>query len=316
MVPTALSRAGMPLLGLLLLCLAVVPTVLAEEDGAPLAFDTPEAATMALIDAAAANDSEKLAAIYGPKSADMIRDGGDPIVRREREGFAAAAKKKLTLEKQAEDSILVVVGENEWPFPIPLIQKDGKWMFDAESGREEILARRIGRNELEAIAILRGYIEAQVAYAAVDRDGDGVREYAQKIKSSEGKKDGLWWPTDPDVDPELMSPLGPYVESLRRYLSEESKDAPVNGYYWKILTTQGANAPGGAHSYVINGNMIAGFAMVGVPAEYMSTGVMTFLVSHHGKLLEKDLGENGLDVVKAMDGYDPDDTWTEVVEDE
>lgn len=314
MVPNALHHAHRPLVGLLVLFLAVVPAALAEEC-VQTTFDTPEAAAQALIDAALANDDAALKAIYGTKAEGLIQDGTDPMVKRERVGFAKAAAEKLTIEKQDDGTVVLVVGKSDWPLPIPLVQKDGKWVFDAEAGREEILARRIGKNELEAISILRAYIEAQVAYAGADRDGDGVREYAQRVLSSEGKKDGLYWKTDPDSDEE-QSPLGPLVESLRKYLSEGSKGAPFNGYYWKILPAQGANAPGGAHSYLINGNMIAGFAMVGVPAKYMETGVMTFLVSHHGKFLEKDLGENEIEIVKAMEIFDPDETWTEVEETE
>ena len=314
MVPNALHRAHRPLVGLLVLFLAIVPSALAE-DGQPMAFDTPEAAAKALIDAAAANDDTALKALHGAKSADMVQDGTDPMVQRDRAGFAKAAAEKLTLEKRDDGTVVLVVGANEWPLPIPLVQKDGKWVFDTEAGREEILARRIGKNELEAISILRGLIEAQVAYAGQDRDGDGVREYAQKVVSTKGQKDGLYWPTEPGSDEE-QSPLGPLVGSLSEYLSAESKKAPFNGYYWKLLKAQGPNAPGGAHSYVINGNMIAGFAVVDVPADYMQTGVMTFYVSHHEKFLEKDLGENGLEVVKAMTAYDPDETWTEVEETE
>ena len=313
MLLNALRRTRRPLVGLLALFLAVVPAALAA-DG-PQAFDTPEAAAKAMIDAAAANDDAALKALHGPASEDLVQDGNDPMVQRERMGFAQAAAEKLTLERHDDGRVVLVVGKDEWPLPVPLVQKDGKWMFDAEAGREEILARRIGSNELEAISILRGYIEAQVAYAAVDRDGDEVREYAQKIRSGEGRKDGLYWPVAEDSDEE-MSPLGPLVESLEAYLSPESQGAPFNGYYWKILTAQGPHAPGGAHSFLINGNMIAGFALVGVPAKYMDTGVMTFLVSHHGKLLEKDLGEKGIELVKAMTAYDPGDGWTEVEETE
>jgi len=309
MVPTALHRARLPLLGVLALFLAAVPSALAA-DG-PMAFDTPEAAAKALIDAAKANDNAALMAIYGPAGEGLVQDANDPMVQRDRAGFVKAAEENLALEKHEDGTIILVIGANHWPLPIPLIQKEGKWMFDAEAGKEEILARRIGKNELEAIDILQALIDAQVAYARADRDGDGVREYAQQVVSTKGQKDGLYWPTEPDSDEE-QSPLGPLVESLREYLSAKSKGAPFNGYYWKLLKAQGPNAPGGAHSYLINGNMIAGFAVVGVPAEYMQTGVMTFLVSHHGTFLEKDLGENSLEVVKAMETYDPDDTWTEV----
>jgi len=300
-----------PLAALLVLVLVLAPRARAEEGQST--FDTPEAAAKALIDAAAKNDDAALKALWGPSAADLVQDGADPIVARDRAEFAQVAQEKMALERHDDGTVVIVVGENEWPLPVPLVQEGGRWRFDAASGREEILARRIGNNELDAIAICRGYVDAQVAYAAADRDGDEVREYAQRIVSTPGTKDGLYWATNPDSDEEL-SPLGPLVASLQQYVTEKSKDAPFNGYYWKVLTAQGSHAPGGAHSYVINGNMIAGFALVGVPARYMDTGVMTFLVSHHGKVLEKDLGENGLATVEAMTAYDPDDTWTEVSE--
>ena len=314
----SIRRGAKPwgLIGLLLALAFIAPAALAEDEEAPKAapqmFETAEAAANALIEATKKNDDAALKALVGSEAEGLVQNGEDPVVKRERESFAKAAAEKLSFEKVSEDQVTLVIGHNRWPLPIPLMRKDGKWFFDGAAGKEEILARRIGRNELEAIEIAKAYAAAQVQYASVDRDGDKVREYAQKILSDKGQKNGLFWPA-PEGSDEEPSPFGPFVESIGLEARPEKK-IPVNGYYWKILKGQGANAPGGAHSYIINGNMIAGFALVGVPAEYMKTGVMTFLVSHHGKVLEKDLGETSVETVKAMEAYDPDDTWNEVGE--
>ena len=288
---------------------AAVGTAHAEEEEAwGTAFDSPEAGAKALIAAVKTNDDAAMKALFGPNSEDLVLDGKDPAVAKERADFVKTAEERLDLEKAGEGMVVLVLGKNQWPLPVPLVEKDGKWYFDAEAGRDEIIARRIGRNEFEAIAICQACAVAQAQYASADHDGDEVSEYAQKLVSTPGQQDGLYWETDPESDAE-MSPLGPLVAPFAEYLKAADGPVPYNGYYWKILKGQGPNAPGGAHSYVINGNMIAGFALVGVPARYLSTGVMTFLVSNHGKILEKDLGEKSLEIVKAMEVFDPDDTW-------
>jgi hypothetical protein len=295
---------------------ALVPSVTADE-GAPRAFDSYEAAAKALIDAAANNDDAALKSIFGAGSQDLVSDGSDPLVQVERKGFAQAAVEKLVFNQLEGGAVELVVGDEGWPFPVLLVQSDGKWVFDAEEGREEILARRIGRDELEAIGIMEVYLDAQAEYASEDRDGDEVREYAQKILSSDGQKDGLYWPADPEKGEEL-SPLGPAVISIQEAVQDyqPSGKVPFNGYYWKVLKAQGPAAPGGAYDYVINGNMIAGFALLGVPARYGNTGIMTFIVSHHGKMYEKDLGENSLEAAKAITTFDPSDGWTEVTDED
>ena len=308
------SRKGALALGLALSMLVGVvgwvPSVRAEGDEGPKRFDTPVEAAKALILAAARNDTDALLALYGTVGKELVQDGKDPTVRAERKGFAAAAREQARLRTLEDGSRELIVGRSEWPFPLLIVQGDGTWYFDAEEGKEEILLRRIGRNELNAIRVAEIYGDAQVVYASEDRDGDGVREYAQRILSTPGQHDGLYW-EDEDDDPASMSPLGPSVISLEEFLNgEDDKAVPYYGYYWKILKGQGDGAPGGAHSYVINGNMITGYGLVGVPAQYGSTGVMTFLVSHHGEIFQKDLGEDGLDVAKAMDEFNPDDTWT------
>lgn len=277
----------------------------------PQMFDTPVAAAKALVEAAEKNDTTALVGIFGPGSEEHIQNGDDPVVSKERAEFAAAAKKKARLEDNEDGSKTLVIGDNDWPLPFPLRSKDGKWWWDGEAGVEEMKLRRIGRNELRVIDVMKVYIDAQVEYAGQDRDGDEVREYAQRIRSTEGKQDGLYWPTAEDEHP---SPLGPLVASWREHLSGASSQAriPFGGYYFRVLHGQGSAAPGGRHSYIINGNMIAGFALVAYPANYGETGVMSFLVSHHGKVYERDLGRCTTECVRRMIGFNPTKGWSVV----
>jgi hypothetical protein len=276
---------------------------------APKTFASKEEAAKALIEAAEKNDDAALTALAGGGAADVVQSGRDPEVAKDRAAFAAAAKKKLTFE-QRDGDVVLVVGDEEWPFPIPLVEEDGKWSFDAEEGRQEILARRIGGNELHAIKACRAFVAAQVEYASKDRDGDKVREFAMRLISTPGQKNGLYWPSAPGED---ASPLADEMAPYTAYVADPARGpAPFHGYYWRILTAQGAHAPGGAHSYVINGNMIAGCALVAVPAVYRNTGVMTLIVSHHGTVYQRDLGAGTLEVARCIEAFDPDPSWTEV----
>lgn len=310
----ALLFAGLLAAGLL----AGLPARAEEPPAAPAAptaqttFESPEAAVRALRTALEQKDEAALLAIFGPEARDLNADPADPAVQAERKNFLRGLTEKTGLETQEDGSVVLVVGKDDWPFPVPLVQKDGKWYFDSAAGKDEILVRRIGRNELHAIAICKAYAAAQAAYASEDRDGDRVREFAQRLASTEGQYDGLYWPSDPEngVEESPLADVGGV--DLETFLASKEATTPFGGYHWKILTAQGANVPGGAYSFVINGNMIAGFALVGVPAKYGETGIMTILVSHHGKILEKDLGEGSIEAVKAMTAYDPDATWTEV----
>jgi hypothetical protein len=204
------------------------------------------------------------------------------------------------------------MGTNSWPFAIPIVQRDGRWFFDTDAGKEELLNRRIGRNELEVLQAMRAYVDAQREYASFDRDGDEVLEYAQRLASSPGTKDGLYWP--PDLDGEI-SPLGPLVAHAQAsgYFGDTPIDKfspqPFHGYLFKILTRQGKHAPGGKYDYVINGNMIGGFALVAWPAEYGDSGIMTFIVNQLGRVYQKDLGANTSKIGRKMSAYDPDDSW-------
>lgn len=293
------------------LALIQIPLRAADDVGGPQAFETPEALVEAWLAAAAKNDDDALRALAGTAYADLVQPGGDPTVAQVRATFVEKANEFWTLRDNDDGTKTLVLGDNRWPFPIPIHQTDAGWTLDAEAGLEEMRMRRIGWNELTAIKLCRAYVELQEEYHAKDRDDDGVLEYAQRVRSTPGMKDGLWWETGEDGD---VSPLGPLVASYETYLRNHEPGDPVGGYYWKILKWQGPSAPGGQHSYVINGNMIAGFALIGAPARYGESGVKTFLVSHHGKILEKDLGACTGGALRVLEFYNPDDTWTEVEE--
>ena len=278
-------------------------------------FPTPEQAAEALIKACESNDLEALAALVGDKNKDLVEAIDDAGAEARRKEFAGLAREQHELKKNANGSRTLLVGDDKWPFPIPIVKGATGWHWDGVAGREELLNRIVGENEYRAISICRGYVDAQMEYAGVDRDGDDVLEYAQLIRSTPGKRDGLYWQVDGKSD-ELLSPLGPLVRELGLKPDASGKSAPKWGYYFKILKKQGGNVPGGAYDYVINGHMIAGFALVAVPVKHGLTGVTTFLVNHRGRVYEKDLGGNSLELVKAMDTYDPDESWTLVEEEE
>jgi hypothetical protein len=268
-------------------------------------FATPDEAAKALIAAVLKGDDAAIAAVLGTEPGEILKPTTDPGEKQRREAFIVKAKQGVSTEAQEDGTVEVVVGNDRWPLPIPLVKGEAGWRFDIEAGRKEILARVIGANELGAIALLGDAVAAQDAYEAVDRDGNDVREYAQRFVSTPGKKDGLWW-----EDERHMSPFGLQVgDFLDDIAKNPDPDKTVWGYRWKMLKGQGAKAPGGAYSYVINGHQVSGFAFVATPAAYRKTGVMTFIVNKNGRIFEKDLGEQGLDAVKAMELYEPDDTW-------
>jgi hypothetical protein len=202
-----------------------------------------------------------------------------------------------------------VVGKGDWPFPIPIVKKGSGWVFDAAKGKEEVLNRRIGQNEINAIQVALAYVDAQREYAMKDRDGDGLLEYAQSFRSESGKRNGLYWPIKSG---EEQSPLGEFAaRAVKEGYKAADKPFPFHGYYYRILTAQGKDAAGGAYSYIVKGSMIGGFALVAYPAEYGNSGVMTFIVNHDGKVFQKDLGKNTASLAAAMKEYNPDKTWTE-----
>jgi hypothetical protein len=280
----------------------------AAATAAQLSFATPQAAAEALLTALKNDDDAALRALFGAEYADRLLSQDKVTARETREKLYEAAQKGWTLRADTADRAILVIGPDAWPFPIPLVRSGADWRFHTAAGLEEVLNRRIGANELTTIATSRSYLWAQRQYASKIRDGSGVRKFAQHILSGPGTQDGLYW--DPAVANGEESPFGPKMAEIAatgRQIGE-----PYYGYYYRILTRQGPHAPGGRYNYVINGNMIGGFALVAFPAEYGKTGVMTFLVSHHGQVYQKDLGPRTAAIAKAMQEYNPDATWTEV----
>jgi hypothetical protein len=282
-----------------------------ESNSAPdtaLTFRTPEDAVQKLEHAASTLNTSELRAIFGPKL-DEIANPDKVQATNELQAFAASLEETNRFVPAGEKRLTLVVGRDATPFPVPLVEKSGSWFFDTESGAEELINRRIGRNEIEVLDAVRTYIDAQREYASSDRDGDQVLEYSQKFASSPGMKDGLFWP--PDLDG-TISPLGPLVAEaqIMGYRKTSDEPQPFHGYYFRILTRQGKHAPGGAYDYVINGNMIGGFALVAWPAEYGETGIMTFIVNQQGRVFQKDLGKKTTKLAESMKAYDPDSSWT------
>ena len=278
-------------------------------------FDTDDQAAAALLAAAKARDHAALDHIFGPSAAEFV--SGDKVEDETSfDRFVKNAGDHLELEKKDANTSVIDIGKDNWPFPIPLRRlASGKWFFDTEAGKQEILARRIGANELETIKVCRDYLEAQREYASEDRDNSGVLKYAQHFVSKHGK-DGLYWDAVPG---EAESPLGMLLAqaTLEGYTPEKKNGHalhPYHGYVFHILTRQGPAAPGGRYDYIVNGNMIAGFGLVACPTEYGISGVMTFIVNHQGKVYQKDLGPNTTDIVRSMKEYNPDSSWTLVTD--
>jgi hypothetical protein len=273
-------------------------------------FTSPDTAAEALAGAAKTKDRAALKTVLGPES-DELQMSDQIQAEGELADFAAAFDASHRVVRNSDARTTIVVGTNSWPFPIPLVQKNGQWFFDTHAGKEEIINRRIGRNELSAIESVRAYVDAQREYARLDRDGDDVLEYAQDFLSTPGKKDGLYW--SPELDGEI-SPLGPLVAAAQQqgYMKsngEKSGPRPFHGYYFKILTRQGKHAPGGKYDYIVNRNMIGGFALVAWPVDYGNSGVMTFIINQQGRAYQKDLGPKTASIARKMDTYDPDPTW-------
>jgi len=270
-------------------------------------YKTPEAAVDALVAAAKADDEKAALAVFGKAGEDIISSGDKVSDDAIRKRFVESYDAKHQIAMDGDAKATLVIGQNDYPFPVPLVRKAGLWSFDTEAGRREVLVRRIGRNELNAIQTSLAYVDAQDEYAAKDR-GAGVGVYAQRFVSEPDKKNGLYWPT---AAGEEESPLGELfaAASKQGYRAGEGR-TPYHGYYYKILTKQGPAAPGGAHDYVVNGKMIGGFALVAYPAEYRNSGVMTFLVNYDGTVYQKDLGRDTTALAEEMTAYNPDKTWT------
>jgi hypothetical protein len=272
-------------------------------------FATPQEAVQAAIDAAERNDAAALLQLFGPAGKDIVESGDPAQDKDHRAEFARSARTKLEFDKDplTPDRVTFAVGEQDWPFPVPLIRRDGKWQFDSASGKFEILARRIGRNELNAMEVCRGYAEAQLEYAAAARDGDRVLKYAQNIVSTTGKQDGLYADGVPDS---LVSKA--FAEAAAANAGSK-KPTPYHGYYFRGLKSQGPDAAGGAFDYVVNGKMIGGFALVAWPAEYGVSGIRTLIINHEGVVYEKDLGAGTALQARQMTRFNPDKSWRPVV---
>jgi hypothetical protein len=291
-------------------------------------YSSPDDAMQALVAAAKAKDRSALATVFGPDHEQLL--SGDEVEdTNDLDDFAEAVSESAQLQKVSDSKYTVVVGKNNYPMPIPIVQKDGKWLFDTKSGLEEVLNRRIGENELSAINTCRAYAIAQWEYfTEADWDHDGVAEYTQKFISSPGQHNGLYWETAEDEKP---SPLGKLVAAAReegygpkprssaapdkgaKPASEKEAPAypraPYHGYYFKILKSQGPHAPGGKYSYAINGNMIAGYALIAYPDKWGNSGVMTFVINQQGRVYQKNLGPDTAKIAAAITEYDPDPTW-------
>jgi Protein of unknown function (DUF2950) len=293
-----------------LLTAALLAFAMTSAANAQQSFKTPEEAVEALAGAAKAHDRKGVLAVLGPDAADIVSSGDDVADRADRDRVMEAYDAKRQVVMEGADKAVLVLGNQDWPFPIPLVRKDGTWRFDTAAGREEILFRRIGRNELAAIQAILAFVDAQQEYAEKGIGGNGV--YAQRIVSRPGTKDGLYWPAQSG---EEESPLGDLAASAAAegYRAGQQR-IPYHGYYYKVLTRQGPNAPGGALDYIVRGKMIGGFALVAYPAQYGNSGVMTFLVNHQGTIYEKDLGEQTAGIAAGMTAFNPDNTWQRVSE--
>lgn len=303
---------GAALRGLIcaLTLLAVVPVAMAA--GVPQkSFASPQEAVSALVDAVKADDQSALRAILGPHSGKLI-SSGDPVQdQQNRERFINAYAKANKIVLESDLKAVLIVGENQWPMPIPLVKSGGSWRFDATQGKQEILNRRIGRNELAAVQVCLAIVDAERDYAAQDRDGAGIPKYAAKLVSTPGKRDGLYWETTAD---EQKSPLGPLLAAAARQgytRTPFATLAPYHGYYYKILSKQGKDAPGGAHDYLVKGKMLGGFGLIAFPARYRASGVMSFIVNQDGVVYQKDLGKNTASIAAEMTTFNPDSSWKE-----
>jgi len=277
-------------------------------------FDTPKQAADALIQIATNLDLAAAKEILGPDGEDII-SSEDPVMDKNRAtAFANKAKEKMSVEidKHNRNQAILLVGNDDFPLPIPIVKQKGKWFFDTKVGREEILNRRVGENELNAIEICRGFVEAQHEYAEEKHDGSKVNQYAQNILSTPGKHDGLAWQ---DPDGTWGGPVGEEVAKALQEGYKAERGTPYHGYYFKVLKGQGPAAPGGEIDFMVGGAMIGGFALAAAPAEYRVTGVMTFMVGPDGAVYEKDLGPDTLKTFQSMDKYNPDKTWKETDDD-
>ena len=298
-------RKAWPIACLAVLAMAVSSAAQAKD---PKVFDTPEAAAQGMIAALEKGTNDAIVELLGDAHSEELFTEDEAAERENRKLALAAAKEQMSLEEEDADTRTVLIGKQEWPVPFPVVRGDKGWSFDLEAGLYELLARRIGGNELAALNSLRAFVDAQRDYAAVDRDSDEVLEYAPSFVSGPGKKDGLYWETAEGSN-EAASPLLSFINEQGGYLEGRETGDPVRGYDFRILTRQGEGAPGGRYDYIINGNMIGGFAVIATPSEYGVTGITTFMVNQLGKVYERDLGDDTALLAAAIQEYDLDGAW-------
>ena len=307
--PMNITRLLSCLRGFALVLLLAVPfaAVAAPQE----TFATPEAAVDALMAALKADSDSAMIAIFGEDHKSLVVSSDRAASSATRARILAAMQTLRVLREPTKDRRVLVIGDEAWPTPIPLVRVGDRWRFATEEGEDEIVNRRIGGNERNAIHVLRAYVDAQHTYVSKDRDGDGVFQYAQKLASTPGKHDGLFWQADA-AKGEEASPFGPLIAESAGYLKGHTAGDPYRGYHFRILTRQGKDAAGGAYNYVINGRMLAGVAMVAYPADYGTSGVMTFIVNQNGKVYEKNLGKDSTALGAKMAAFDPGSGWKEV----
>lgn len=307
-VPLALAA------GLVLLGVSAFSGAIHAANTKQATYQSPQEAADALIAAVKSGSTDDIVAVLGPDGADIANSGDAVADAAARQRFEAAYDERHEIKKEDGGKAVLILGNDDYPFPIPIVESKGVWRFDTAAGKEEILDRRIGENELAAMEVTRAYLDAQQEYATVDRDGKGA-QYARRLLSSDGKKDGLYWPV---ADGEPDSPLGPLVAEARAegYKGRgDGQPRPYHGYLFRILTEQGKNASGGVRNYIVGGRMIGGFGLIAAPAEYGSSGVMTFIVNHDGVIFQKDLGADTAAVAARMKVFNPDKSWKIVKDD-
>ena len=291
--------------------IAMAPVALAAT-AAQQSFASPEAGITALVEAVKANDQPMLRGILGSHGKKLISSGDEVADQQSREAFIKAYSETNKLVLEGDQQAVLMIGQDEWPMPIPLVKSPAGWRFDTPQGEKEILTRRIGRNELAAIQVCLAIVDAAQEYATLDVDGDRIPEYALRFVSTPGKHDGLYWPTNAD---EPLSPLGPLLAAATRegYTNSVTRPlAPYHGYFYRILTKQGKDAPGGARDYLVNGHMIGGFAVIAYPARYGVSGIMSFMVNQDEVVYEQNLGQNTAAMVSKITTFNPDASWKQV----
>ena len=309
MIATRTKTSHLPCFGKLVLAVTLAAFALASQAAAQQSFATPDAAAEALATAAQSGDRKAMLTVLGAAAADLVTSGDDVQDEETRKAFVAAYAAKHRVATEAGKPATLVIGQDDFPFPIPLVQKGDSWQFDAAAGRKEILARRIGRNELAAIQVCLAFSDAQNEYADLTPKANGLSVYAQRVVSSPGMKDGLYWPAaagEPD------SPIGEAVAEASQRGYKVGSGGAFHGYKYKMLTRQGAAAPGGTLDYIVKGQMIGGFAMIAWPAEYGNSGVTTFMISHSGDVYEKNLGPSTAQIASRTSSFNPDDSWKKV----